>query len=291
MIKKNGEEIIVKTDSILNSFKFDRKNKNVLIAKETLEICFNKQYTFNNNIVNIAKSLEAAIDKSVHYLSDLEFEVKASHIFPTIEVVNETTTAAAVRLLSQGKDNLVALNFAAARNPGGGVLTGASAQEEDLCRASGLYTCIKSKPNYYNNNILCENTFYTNDIIYSPKVPFFRDENKLLLENPYEFSIITCPAPNLIGLEVEGLNDILTGIFRERIIRILKVAAYHNHKNIILGAWGCGAFCNDPVMVANAFLFALKEVPRFEYVCFGVYDKREPPHVYQTFKDIIKLGY
>ena len=79
----------------------------------------------------------------------------------------------------------------------------------------------------------------------------------------------------------------LEGILRERALKILEVAEVNGHKNIILGAWGCGAFGNDPEQIARVFMFALNKFPAFEHVCFAVYDTREPPVVYETFKRII----
>lgn len=266
------------------------RTKNVSLAKETLEVLKKKAYvTPSGNVVDITSSLDAAISGTVLYktgadLPDTDWET----FTPTIEVVNEKAAQAAVRLSALGKTDIVALNFASARNVGGGFLAGALAQEEDLCRSSGLYVCIKSKPVFYNENILCDDTFYTDNIIYSPNVPFFRDEYNQFLENPFELSIISAPAPNLSSLKTEGLQHKIKGILRERALRVLQIAASHGHKNIILGAWGCGAFGNDPNMVAQVFVDVLQKMPAFEHVCFATYDDRDPPVVYQTFEEILK---
>lgn len=278
MIKRSGVEIV------------NPKAGNVAIAKQTIDICKNKQYIYSKDsiytVVDITQSLDAALEGTVYYPADSLIETKTTYSFPTFEIVNETTAQAAVRLASLGKTDIVALNFAAARNQGGGFLHGAMAQEEDLCRCSGLYACLKKKPLFYNANILCEDTYYTDGIIYSPKVPFIRDEHNVLLEIPFELSIVTSPAPNLSGVNKEGLSSFLKGILRERAIKILKVASHHGHKNIILGAWGCGAFGNDPVMVAEAFKLALEKVPHFNHICFAVYDTRVPTHLFDTFKEV-----
>jgi uncharacterized protein (TIGR02452 family) len=263
------------------------KNKNTALAKETLEIINNKQYiSRNGEVVDIADNIDFAIKNSILYNESVP-DARRDIVIPTIEVVNETTTQAAVRLQSLGKDNLVALNFAAARNPGGGFLAGANAQEEDLCRSSTLYACLKSKPLFYNKNVLCEDSYYTDDIIYSPYVPFFRDEYTLFLEKPFSLSIITAPAPNVSSMKEVDEKHLLTTI-HNRAIKILQVAAHHGHKNIILGAWGCGAFGNDPRVVADVFKSALLHVPNFEHVCFGIYDTRTPPHLFETFQEIFK---
>jgi len=277
MIKRNGVEVM------------NERTVNVAIAKETLAILKKKEYTApSGKVVNLSKEIDFAVQNTVIHEGDVD---QITHIFykdPVIEVTNETTSQAAVRLAKLGKTNIVALNFASAKNPGGGFISGALAQEEDLCRASGLYVCTKSKPMFYNRNILCEDTFYTDDIIYSPNVPFFRDDHNIFLEEPYLLSIVSSPAPNIRSLTSEGLDSILDDVFTKRTMKILEVASRHYHKNIVLGAWGCGAFGNDPKRVAASFMKSLKEFPVFEHVCFAVYDTREPPVLYETFKEICK---
>lgn len=279
MIKRNGVELM------------NARSKNVSIAKETIQVCKDKKYTsLNGNVVDISESMNNALQGTVLYkeaddLPDTDWET----VTPTIEVTNETTAQAAVRLGALGKSDIVALNFASARSQGGGFLAGAVAQEEDLCRASGLYPCIKSKPIFYNENILCDDCYYTNNIIYSPKVPFFRDEHNFFIEKPFTLSIITSPAPNLNGMKGkdEALdNDKYSLTLAKRIVRILDIAATHGHKNIILGAWGCGAFGNPPHMIANMFKASLVLTPAFEHVCFAVYDNRTPTELFNTFTEV-----
>lgn len=263
------------------------RTKNVSIAKETIDICKHKFYVSSNGkTVDISKELDEALGGTVYYPGDEDIEGEIFFRLPTIEVINERTAQAAIRLAAAGKTNLVALNFASARNQGGGFLSGAMAQEEDLCRSSGLYPCLKKKPLFYNANIMCDNTFYTDGIIYSPNVPFFRNEHHLLVDDPFTLSIISAPAPN-----VQGMKDVdeetLSTVLYSRAIQILRVANKNGHKNIILGAWGCGAFGNSPRMVANIFKAALNLVPAFEHVCFASYDDRTPPHVFETFKEVL----
>lgn len=273
MIKRDGVAIM------------NARTKNVSIAQETLAVLKEKQYTApSGNIVDISKDLDFAIQNSILYRSELT-EKKYKSITTTIEVTNETTTQAATRLLKEGKTNLVALNFASARNVGGGFLAGAIAQEEDLCRRSGLYLCTKNKPMFYNENILCDNCLYTNNMIYSPDVPFFRDEHLQFLEEPYLMSIISAPAPNLNGTANID-RDVLVRTINHRTYKILQIAENLKHKNIILGAWGCGAFGNDPELIANSFKKALKEIPAFKHICFAIYDKRDGTPVFNTFLNV-----
>lgn len=260
------------------------RTKNVSVAKETLEVLKQKKYTsVNGKVVNISESLDAAIDRTKYYPADTEIELSATitQISPKFEVTNETTSQAAFRLVASGK-KIVILNFASARNQGGGFLGGAIAQEEDLCRASGLYACIKHKPLFYNANIMCDNAYYTHGIIYSPDVPFFRDEYGLFIDDPFMVSVVSAPAPNVRSMENVD-EDVLIETLLVRATRLLRIAQANGHTDIVLGAWGCGAFGNDPTMVASVFRAALEQVP-FENVYFAIYDTRTPPVLYETFK-------
>ena len=266
----------------------NERTGNVAIAKETIAITKQGQYTTPSGaLLDIQADIGRAIDGTILYQSYLDLpNTNWKTVEPTIEVVNETTAQAVVRLIKAGRQNVIALNFASARNQGGGFLSGALAQEEDLCRASALYACLKKKPVFYNENILCDNAFYTHNVIYSPNVPFFRGADNLLLEEPFILSIVSAPAPNAgaISKDTENLEEVLYSTLLVRATKVLMTAAAHGHKNIILGAWGCGAFGNDPQMVADVFKEALKEVPAFEHVCFAVYDTRETPILFETFK-------
>ena len=262
------------------------RQKNKSIAEETYDILKGKSYiSVNGKYVDLTIDLANMVSGTKYYPDPIAID-KQPVLAPKIEVVNETTTAAAVRLSKLNK--LVALNFASARNSGGGWRHGAKAQEEDLARASGLYSSLKSKPMYYNTNILCEDTFYTDGIIYSPDVPFFRNEHGLLIDEPYYLSIISAPAPNLYAMDNIDWT-VVEQVLYDRMVKILRVAVLNGHRNIILGAWGCGAFQNDARMVAATFLNALADVQHFEHVCFAVYDNSISCNIFNTFKQIIDI--
>jgi uncharacterized protein (TIGR02452 family) len=291
MIKRNGVSVMnARTNNVAlaNVSVMNARTNNVALAKGTLGIIEQGNYLApSGNIVDVSDRIKSAIVGTQFHKSSLTLkEIYLTKKSPTIQVINETTSQAAARLLSEGKTDIVALNFAAARNVGGGFLGGAIAQEEDLCRASSLYACLKSKPQFYNDNLLSEDTCYTDGMLYSPKVPFFRDHHNSFLEEPLELSIITAPAPNNNTTATLDAHKVQQCIFH-RTLKILQIAELYGHKNIILGAWGCGAFGNDPEQIAQAFKEALDDLPVFEHICFAVYDTRENTPVYQTFKDCL----
>jgi uncharacterized protein (TIGR02452 family) len=197
---------------------------------------------------------------------------------PRIEVTGETTQIAARRLvLEEGVEDPALLNFASARNPGGGFVNGAKAQEEDLCRCSGLYPTLLTQRAYYDANRACTSALYTDHLIHSPKVPWFRARSRDQPECLFLSSVLTAPAPNagvVREREPHAVDDIETTL-RRRAGCVLSAAAAHGHRTLLLGAWGCGVFRNDPTQVADAF-GAWLESPQFagafDRVVFAVYD-------------------
>lgn len=206
-----------------------------------------------------------------------------------IEVTGETTLEAARRLHADaagGADGPVAcLNFASARHPGGGWRSGARAQEESLARASALVTCLEAVPEYYAFHDDQRHPLYSDRVVCSPSVPVFRDDAGTLLDEPYPVTFLTAAAPNAGALRDRsrggagdaGADDtVLADTLRRRARQVLAVAAGHGHRRLVLGAWGCGVFRNDPRTVAGAFadlLTGAGDFARsFAHVTFAVYD-------------------
>ena len=196
------------------------------------------------------------------------------------EVRNEGTFTAARRLSEKfGGEGVAALNFASAKNPGGGFLGGSQAQEESLARASALVATLERHIEYYEANRKSASLLYTDHMIVSPRVPVFRDEVDRLLEWPWTVTIITSPAPNAgaIGKKNSAVAQQVVPTFRRRIEQVLSAAVFFDQSALVLGAWGCGVFRNDPATVARLFgEFLLGDGPfarAFEHVGFAVLDR------------------
>ena len=211
-------------------------------------------------------------------------------------VTGEKTQAAARRLVQEaGHDDLLVLNFASATRVGGGFLKGARAQEEDLARVSGLYRCLETQPEYYERNRAAASPLYTDHVIHSPAVPWFRDADLVLLAVPYLAALITAPAPNatrLLGRHAEPSRE-LRETLRRRAGHVLAVAAAHGHRNLLLGAWGCGVFGNDPGLVADAWVTHLRGrrfAGCFDHVEFAVYDTTREQRIVGAFRARVPGG-
>lgn len=190
---------------------------------------------------------------------------------------------------SQQFQKIGVLNFASAKNPGGGFLSGAQAQEESLARSSALYKSLLKCPNYYEYHRSQKSLLYSDRMIYSPNCPVFRKDDGTLLEEPYLVDFITSPAPNAGAIlknqpqEAEKIQEVLY----ERGAKLLSLASYKGCDALVLGAWGCGVFRNEPSMVAqmfSEFLLAngqFKE--RFKSVIFSVFDLTKETKIFTEF--------
>lgn len=186
------------------------------------------------------------------------------------------------------------LNFASATTPGGGVVRGATAQEECLCRVSTLYSCIETKDmwnGFYAPHRVENNHLHNDDIIYTPDVIVLKSDTvnpKLLPEKDwYKVDVITCAAPKLIHIKISEKE--LFEIQEKRIRRILSVAANNGNEVVVLGAFGCGAYRNSPRIVAMAANKVIQEFKNyFKVIEFANYCSPENDANYIEFKRKIK---
>ena len=200
----------------------------------------------------------------------------------TVQVSNETTLGAAKRLVDGGCRPL-ALNFANGVHPGGGFLGGARAQEEVLCRASALYQTIAGDP-MYEAHARRRRPDSTDWAILSPDVPVFRQDDGTTLERPWLLSFITCAAPYAPALGQPEAGNLL----QRRIHRVLAIARAYRYVTLVLGAWGCGAFENDPHRTATDFRSALETdfQGAFREVVFAVTDWSVQRRFLRPFRDV-----
>ena len=265
------------------------------IAQDTVNILERGAYTApSGNEVIVRDTLEKAVKRS-KMLSVEELEtlmIHRNHPVPKFEtrvtVTNETTLQASERLAQSASDSVLVLNFASAKNPGGGFLGGAQAQEESLARSSGLYPCLLSQPQFYEFHRKQNDLRYSDRMIYSPGVPVFRRDDGSLLETPYAVAFLTAAAPNAGAIasnqpqHLEAIPEALAG----RAAYVLAVAERFGHERLVLGAWGCGVFRNDPAMVADVFSSLLESTFKgaFREVVFAVFDSSREKKAFAAFQ-------
>lgn len=200
-----------------------------------------------------------------------------------IEVVNDDMVDFLENI--RGSFKVAVLNPADPYDAGGLVFSGESTLEEHLCRASNLYEtlnrgdCYKF---YYKYNRELGGEVFSDRIIYSPRVAFFKDSKYNILPIPVLTDVITIPFP----LGCAATDNILI----QRIKCIIGTAYNHGITHLVLCAIGCGAFGNSPLQVANAFKTVLDEYKLFDKVSFVI---KETPGVvdnnYNIFKEVFKV--
>lgn len=252
---------------------------NISVAKESIKITSEGVYTIPSGGTVRLPEIDFT---SVIVISPEEGGKLLSEDLPDgsnrrgiIKVIN----ADSYRAASQYNNPLV-MNFANAHNPGGGFLMGANAQEEALCRCSTLYASITSdaaKEMYkYNNSHM--SSVESDYMLISPDVVVFRNEFLELLPIPFQVGVVTVPAPNRRGAAMLTGKKKIAETFTRRIRIMLRAAEKYGYKDVVLGAWGCGAFGNDAEEVAGYFRTVLVDEGygrMFDEVCFAIYGRED----------------
>ncbi|MGM0414706.1 MAG: TIGR02452 family protein [Bacillota bacterium] len=278
------------------------------IAEETLDIIDRGYYeNRENERVYIAETLNNSMDRTETITPEeaeaLRIQIRQKLAEPQgpegsgytqhILVKNKGSLEAAKELYDKSFNNITVLNFASATNPGGGFLNGSQAQEESLSRKSCLYaTQISQGEKYYKANKKIQSGLYTDHLIYSPSVPVIRDSSNNLLAEPWQVNFITSPAVNLGRLKKDEPGKIkkVDKYMKRRIEYILSVAVAKETDALVLGAFGCGVFQNDPDKIANIFAeFLLPDgiySQAFSAVDFAILSKNGESENLKAFKKV-----
>ena len=276
------------------------REENVEVFRDTEKLCKeNKQ---------LAEALRNSILRQKLILESEKLESPGLDIFaePATLVVSKRRTFEAA---SKYKGNRIAVhNFASASNPGGGVEKGANAQEECLCRCSGLYFCLntpKMRDGFYKPHRNAHDPIHNDDIIYTPEITVFKTDERIpkLMEEKdwYNVNVITCAAPNLRVRPSNSYNSgdgdkaivmkdkELLALHEKRLRRILDIAVLEGNDTVILGAFGCGAFENNPEIVAMASRNVIKEyLHAFKVIEYAVFCSPRDERNYEAFEKVLR---
>ena len=269
-------------------------------AQETLQIIEQGFYKANEKRIDIARLTRKSVDTAQLYSADtldcLQPEIEqliASRNYQTQIIVQNCTTIEAALRLTKTEGKIGCLNFASAKNPGGGFLNGAQAQEESLARSSALYpTLTKFQREMYDYNRLLTTCLYSDYMIYSPDVVFFRNDAGELLPQPFLLDILTSPAVNVGAMKQNRPSELsqVEQTMLSRIDKILSVFVWQKVEKIILGAWGCGVFQNKPEDVAAYFAHYLTQKGKygkcFREVVFAVFDRSKNQENVRAFENV-----
>lgn len=258
---------------------------NIAIANETIAITAAGFYELDGRRIDLPETDYSAVEV---WSPEKGADLVAATAIPDsplcgITVTTEDSFAAARRF-----DRPLVMNFANAHHAGGGFRLGASAQEESLCRCSTLYASIHSEAAremyHWNNTHL--SAVESDYMLYSPDVCVFRDPACRLADAPFMVAVANLPAPNRRGAALFASRKTIAETMTRRIRILLAVAALRGHRNLVLGAWGCGAFGNRPGDVAACFRQVLVEERfgrLFDHACFAIHGPPDAPN-HQAFQ-------
>ena len=273
----------------------NRREQNAEIFKDT-----ERRYQENETL---KAAIKHSIKKQKLIMADEEVVIGTEkEKTGQVIVSGKRTIEASENYAKQGKKVCIH-NFASATNPGGGVTRGSSAQEEANCRCSTLYPCLNTKAiwdGFYEPHRAAGNPLYNDDCIYTPSVKVFKSDRgipKLLQEADWwDVDVITCAAPNLRSVPSNKMNPNagskkanvtnkeLKELLTSRVEKIFHVAIANGAEVLILGAFGCGAFCNPPRIVAEVFAECTEKYRcYFDVIEYAVYHTERERENYETF--------
>ncbi|MFK7050977.1 TIGR02452 family protein [Flavobacterium davisii] len=268
--------------------------KRKYIANETLTVLENGYYIHENQKIEVANLAKQSILDTFTISPEKWEDVEKQDILQ-----NDTQTSIEFKNLStiqalqeeKSKDKIAILNFASAKNPGGGFLGGASAQEESLARSSSLYASLTKDWTMYEYNRSQTTFLYSDYMIYSPNTVFWFDDEGTTFAQPILADVITSPAPNKGAmLHRERPNEIqeIEEVFTQRIKKVLHIANQQGVQTLILGAWGCGVFRNDPSLVAQLFKEVIEKhySKAFKKIVWAIYDRSKEKLVLKAFQEV-----
>lgn len=255
-----------------------------------LKNCFYDTINLTKNQLLSTETYKAKASSRV-YKEGFETNSKVqNNVNGNVTVVSGTTFEIAKRFCELGKTAV--LNFANPEIPGGGVVNGAMAQEECLCRSSNLYPCLSDDrvfADFYLYHRYLHNGFYSDRLIYTKEVTVFKDDSdvpKMMPEDEwFNVDVITCAAPYIANRRYTN-KAALKQLFKGRIKNIFESAIDNDVDVIILGAFGCGAFKNPPELVAKAFREVIDEnaySSYFKKIVFAIKSNYSSNNNYNTF--------
>lgn len=255
------------------------------IAEDTIKTTKEGKYEFNGREICLpdVDYSDVIIYSPEKGQEMLEEPVEFGTSMCTFKVVNEDSFAPA-----RDMEKPMVMNFASAVNPGGGFLMGSVAQEEALCRCSTLYASLasdKAKEMYLFNRREKIDVF--SDHMLFSRVCVFRDRNCNLIDNPYEVSVVTVAAPNKRRYASNVSDERINEVLKHRMRVMFRVAYENGCRSLVLGAWGCGVFGNNPVDVARCFREVLvdeKYGTLFKEVVFAVLGREDGMNI-TAFRD------
>ena len=265
--------------------------KRVRVLRETMKAAEDGVYFVEDREVKIPVSFEQIkkvklyTPEQIAYLSEKAIPERRAES-ARIVLRNQDTLEAAFDLHQHRKPDekpVLVLNFANPHRPGGGIRSKPGTQEEHLCVKTTVLCSLETEEarSFYQTNLDCGTQAQTDTILISPNTMVIRNPDLSLREDPFPIAVMTVSAPIASRMEPEEL-PMLENILHNRIHGMIRTAIEEGYSRVVLGAWGCGSFGNDPALVAKLFYDALQAYTGD--VVMAVFDNSENPYRYFCFE-------
>ena len=263
--------------------------KRVRILRETMKVAEDGFYFVEEKEVKLQVSFEQIKEVRLYtpeQVAKLPAQDMSGSEPSRITLRNQDTLEAAFELHQHKKETekpVLILNFANPHRPGGGIRSKPGTQEEHLCVKTTVLCSLETEEAwpFYQTNLDCGTQAQTDAILFSPNTMVIRNPDLSLREDPFPVAVMTVSAPIASRMEESELPN-LENILKGRIRGMLRAAAAEGYTHLVLGAWGCGNFGNDPELVAKLFHEALQG--SFEEVPMAVFDNSEDQYRYSCFE-------
>ncbi|OJT13805.1 hypothetical protein TRAPUB_9652 [Trametes pubescens] len=291
----------------------DRRTRLKSITEGTLDAINDGHYTLDGTMYDLRVPVAVSKQHTQYYAPDSLLSTWQNSPPPTRPnsdstnfSVLEVSTLEGVRLLHDAlrpdtpnapAHKIGVLNFASAKKPGGGFLSGAQAQEESIARSSTLHPTLMTRTAqafYTLHNRDAKGGYYSHAMIYSPGVVVFRDDAGAWVP-PALVDILTSPAVNAGVVRTTlhgrvagaGVEDKIEQAMRERMARILFLFETKGVRSLVLGSFGTGVFKNNVGTVARIWADLLmgdgsRFKDSFDHVVFAVLGK----DTYEEFRTV-----
>lgn len=271
------------------------KNTYKDLAETTLRIIKTGTYEVNGKVITVREEIgDCVFDTKTWSPEALDILLKEQSAPDKPEARISVMHGSTIEAILHYQDDLktAVLNFASAKNPGGGFMGGAIAQEESLARSSSLYASQTKDTTLYDFNKKQSSFLYSDYMIYSPGVVFWMNDGGEFLESPVLVDVITSPAPNRGAMLQHGRKkeiEELETVFKQRMDKLFALAKKQGVERLILGAWGCGVFRNDYEDVASYFYEVINQKYRnsFKEIVFAIYDRSKTKSSLEIFRKVM----
>ena len=220
-----------------------------------------------------------------------------------VKVIDKDCIYAAKDLIDRGF-NPCMLNMASFSTPGGGVMKGSSAQEENIFRRSNIFKSLYQFHSVGENfGVEQREERYPLDYnfggIYTPHVTIFKggsDTRYTLLEEPFEVAVVSVSAVKNPTLKNGKLEPWVIDTTKSKIRQIFDIALENGHDSLVLSAFGCGAYKTPPTEMAKLFkevIESKKYKGVFKAIHFAIINvastngSHNPQGNFQPFKDVL----